>query len=320
MVFCSKCGFENPDNSEKCEKCDEFLVKSKHFKLKKYDDFKSIFTNENYRALDTLTIEGYATVIDNIIEMGHHHLREYYENANINRRQMTTLDKIKALAEAYAKISYKASGAELGSYSFNSIRIDDRLDDANQIATLIHELSHHLFSEIFEQIMMYLWGCEKSDAIEALAWFTLMGNPMIHLTNEYCAHTCEGRFIPHGYQNYGSFNSVLTQEFDPEKDQKPISLGLIMGNTIAEDIINILEEFIDYDLRQEIMQQFKRDFTFPPRYDQIMLETNVRMPEDEKIASVTTIMKAGYDAAKNRDMEEILDDFKTRFSQMNRTL
>ena len=93
-----------------------------------------------------------------------------------------------------------------------------------------------------------------------------------------------------------------------------------MGNTIAEDIINLLEEFIDYDLRQEIMQQFKRDFTYPPRYDQIMLETNVRMPEDEKIASVTTIMKAGYDAAKNRDMEEILDDFKTRFSQMNRTL
>lgn len=317
MVFCSKCGSENNDENDKCEKCGELLLKKEYLKTKKYYNFESIFTNENQKALDDLTVAGYNTVIKNIKEMGHYHLKEYYENNNINKRQMTILDKISAITLAYSKISYKASGAELGSYSFNSIRVDDRLDASNQISTLIHELSHHLFSEIFEQILMYLWKCEKCDEIEALAWFTLIGNPVMQLTNEYCAHTCEGRFIPHGYQNYGSFNNILTQEFDPEKDQDAVQISLVMGNTIAEDIIDVLEEFIDYNLREEIKLQFKKDFSYPPRYDQILLESNIRMPEDEKILSIINILKGGYEAARDKQMKDILKTFKENFTEVN---
>lgn len=317
MVFCSKCGSENNDSNEICEKCGEFLVKNEYLKAKSIDNFEAIFTDENQKALNDLTADGYNTVIKNIKDMGHHHLKEYYENTNVNKRQMTILDKISAITLAYSKISYKASGAELGSYSFNSIRVDDRLDAANQISTLIHELSHHLFSEIFEQILMYLWKCEKSDEIEALAWFTLIGSPIMQLTNEYCAHTCEGRFIPHGYQNYGSFNNILTQEFDPEKDHEAVQISLVMGNTIAEDIIDVLEEFIDYDLREEIKQQFKKDYSFPPRYDQILLESNVRMPEKEKILSIINILKGGYEAARDKEMKDILKTFKENFTVVN---
>lgn len=315
MVFCSKCGSENNDSNETCEKCGEFLIKNEYLTMKSYENFEDIFTDENYRALDDLTLEGYDTIIKNIAEMGHHHLAKYYEDTN--PRNLTILDKIKALTQAYCEINYKSSGAELGSYSFNSINVDDRLDQANQISTLIHELSHHLFSEIFEEILMYLWGCEKSNAIEALAWFTLIGSPLLQLTNEYCAHTCEGRFVPHGYQNYGSFNNILMHEFDPEKDQKAIGLGLVFGNTIAHDILSILEEFIDYNLREEIKQQFKRDFTYPPKYDQIMLETNERMDDDAKIENIKFAMKAGYNAAKDKKMKEILETFRDKFSNIN---
>lgn len=239
MVFCSKCGTENDDSRNNCEKCGELLIKREFFEIKSYENFEDIFSKDNYQKLDEITIEEYNTVIENITDMGHHYLKEYYDKANINKRHMSILDKIKAIAQAYAKISYKSSGAELGSYSFNSIRVDDRLDKANQISTLIHELTHHIFSEIFEQILMYTWSCSKSDAIEALAWFTLIGSPLAQLTNEYCAHTCEGRFVPHGYQNYGSFNNILMNEFDPKKDQNAIQLALVMGNTIAQDILSI---------------------------------------------------------------------------------
>ncbi len=317
MVFCSKCGSENNDSNEKCDKCGEFLLKKEYLKTKSYNNFKNIFTYENKQALDDLTIDGYNTVIKNIKDMGHHHLKEYYENTNINKRQMTILDKVSAITLAYTKISYKASGAELGSYSFNSIRVDDRLDAANQISTLIHELSHHLFSEIFEQILMYLWKCKKSDEIEALAWFTLIGSPVMQLTNEYCAHTCQGRFIPHGYQNYGSFNNILTNEFNPKKDQEAIQISLVMGNTIAEDIIGILEEFIDNGLREEIKQQFKKDYSYPPSYDQILLESNIYMPEEEKILSIINILKSGYEAAHDKQMEDILKTFKENFAEVN---
>lgn len=315
MVFCSKCGFENQENLDKCVKCGEFLVKKYYFKQESYEKFEDIFTKDNYEKLNNLTLEGYNTIIQNISDMGHDHLESYY--ANNNKRNLTILDKIKAITSAYSKITYKSRGAELGSYSFNSIRVDDRLDKANQISTLIHELTHHLFSEIFEEILMYVWSCGKSDAIEALAWFTLIGNPLTQLSNEYCAHTCEGRFVPHGYQNYGSFNNILTQEFDPEKDQEAISLGLVFGNTIAHDILYILEDFIDYDLRDEIKQQFKKDFTYPPSYDQILLETNSIMSPEDKIQSIISILKGGYDAAKDKKMREILDEFKNKYSEIN---
>ncbi len=315
MVFCSKCGCENTDSEDKCKICGEFLVKEEYFSSKTYENFEDIFTDNNLKALDKLTIDGYNTVIKNIEDMGHDHLEKYYQN--INRRNLTILDKIKALTLCYCEINYKSSGAELGSYSFNSINIDDRLDEANQISTLIHELSHHLFSEIFEQVLMYLWGCEKSDAIEALAWFTLIGSPLTQLTNEYCAHTCEGRFVPHGYQNYGSFNNILINEFDAEKDQDAIGLGLIFGNTIAQDILTILENFIDYDLRDEIKQQFKRDFRYPPKYDQILLESKEYLPDEIKIENMKFILKGGYEAAKNKEMKEILDTFKDNFANIN---
>ena len=316
MVFCSKCGCENNDSNEKCEKCGEFLVKSEYLTLKQYENLDDIFRDENLKALDELTIDGYNIIIKNIADMGHDHLKKYYETHNM--RNLSILDKIKALTNAYCEINYKSSGAELGSYSFNSINVDDRLDSANQIATLIHELSHHLFSEIFEQVLMYLWGCKKSDAIEALAWFTLIGNPITQLTNEYCAHTCEGRFIPHGYQNYGSFNNILINEFDAEKDKDAVGFALVFGNTIAQDIINILEEFIDYDLRDDIKKQFKHDFTYPPKYDQILLESKEYLPDEIKVENIRFILKGGYEAAKDKKMKEILDTFREKFTEINR--
>ena len=317
MVFCSKCGYENSDDNNNCENCGEFLIRKEFFDVKSYENFEDIFKGNNYEKLDEITLEGYNTVIRNIARMGHHHLKEYYKNTDINKHQMSTLNKIKAITQAYSKISYKSSGAELGSYSYNSIQVDDRLDKASQISTLIHELSHHLYSEIFEQLLMYVWGCGKSDAIEALAWFTLIGSPLTQLSNEYCAHTCEGRFVPHGYQNYGSFNNILVNEFDPEKDQKAVNIGLVMGNTMAQDILFILEDFIDYDLREEIKEQFKKDFKYPPKYDQIMLETNAVMSPEDKIESVISILKGGYTAAKDRKMREILNEFKKKYTEIN---
>lgn len=317
MVFCSKCGNENSDDNNNCENCGEFLIRKEFFDVKSYENFEDIFKGNNYEKLDEITLEGYNTVIRNIARMGHHHLKEYYKNTDINKRHMSTLNKIKAITQAYSKISYKSSGAELGSYSYNSIRVDDRLDKASQISTLIHELSHHLYSEIFEQLLMYVWRCGKSDAIEALAWFTLIGSPLTQLSNEYCAHTCEGRFVPHGYQNYGSFNNILVNEFDPEKDQKAVNIGLVMGNTMAQDILFILEDFIDYDLREEIKEQFKKDFKYPPKYDQIMLETNAVMSPEDKIESIISTLKGGYAAAKDRKMREILNEFKKKYTEIN---
>lgn len=317
MVFCSKCGYKNNDSNDKCEKCGEFLLKHEFFEAKSDEKFEEIFTEENLNALCELTVEDYNNIIENITKMGHYNLAKFIETQNIDVKNLSTLDKISILAISYSKIGYKSKGAELGSYSFNNILVDDRLFDSNKISTLIHELSHHIFSEIFEQVLMYVWECKKSDAIEALAWFTLITNPLTNLSNEYCAHTCEGRFIPFGYQNYGSFNKILNENFNPEKDQKAVTLALVFGNTISTDIINILETFIDINLREEIKEQFKNDYTIPPNYEQILLESKEIMPDEDKINNITTILTSGFKAAQEKNAHEILESFKETFENFD---
>ena len=317
MVFCSKCGSENKGSNDNCEKCGEFLLKSEFFEAKKEEKFEDIFTEENLKALSELTVEDYNNIIENIVKMGHYNLSKFIKTQNIDVKSLSTLDKISILALAYSKIGYKSKGAELGSYAFNNILIDDRLFDSNKISTLIHELSHHIFSEIFEQVLMYVWECEKSDAIEALAWFTLITNNLTSLANEYCAHTCEGRFIPFGYQNYGSFNKILNEKFNPEKDQKAVTLALVFGNTISIDIINILEGFIDYNLREEIKNQFKTDYTIPPNYEQILLESKEIMPDEDKVNNIIAILTGGFENAQQKDSQEILKSFKETFNDVN---
>ena len=318
MVYCSKCGSANKITNNKCEKCGEFLLKPEFFEEKKQEKFREIFTAKNKKAISQITIDSYNTVIKNIINIGHDHLNQLIKENHKNKDELSILDKIKILAQSYAEINYKTSGAALGHYAYNSITIDDRLYDSRQISTLIHELAHHLFSEIIEELLMYVWQCNKSESIEAFSWFAITGSPLIALTNEYCAHTCEGRFIPHGYQNYGSFNNILNKEFDPEKDKEQISLAFLFGNTMAHDIIYILEEFIGPDLRDEIKQQFKED-SFPPNYDQIIQEIEDLMPDDVKIKVLTDIINAGYDAAQNRSMYQSLQDFRDLFREANKS-
>ena len=316
MVFCSKCGYENEDNNKKCEKCGEFLLKTEFFEVDVKENFKDILKKENQKAINQISIETYNTVIYNIINMGNDHLNKIIKNNNININNESILNKIGILTQAYVKIGYKTSGADLGHYAYNSIFLDDRLYESQQIATLIHELAHHLFSEIFEELLMYVWECGKSDAIEAFAWFTVTGSPLVALTNEYCAHTVEGRFVPHGYQNYGSFTTILKQNFDAERDKEQINFALFLGNTLAHDIIYVLERFITPELREEIKEQFKKD-SFPPRYDQIGYEITGVMPDDMKIKTITDMLNSGFEAAKKENMQEVLENYKNAFTASN---
>ena len=316
MVFCSKCGSENKSTNNKCDKCGEFLLKPELFTPKSAKHFRYMFPGKNKKAINEITIESYNTVINNIIYMGRAHLDAIIRTEHINVGQLPILKKIELFTNAYAKIYYKSSGEALGYYAYNSISVDDRLFESQQIATLIHELTHHIFSEIIEELLMYVWECGKSEALEAFAWFCVITSPIVSLANEYCAHTVEGRFIPHGYQNYGSFNKILNEKFNPETDKEQVELALAFGNTLAHDIIYIMEGFIGPELREEIKLQFKQD-TFPPRYDQIFLESDAMVAEDVKIKMLTDIINAGFDAAKTRNFREILQDFKKTFIKAN---
>ena len=319
MVFCSKCGSENKDTNNTCEKCGEFLLKDEFFEAKKEEKFEDIFTEKNFNALNEITIEGYHTVIINIINQGITNLNNYIRMNNINFDNLSILNKIGIITSAYVNIHSKSIGSTLGFYSYNRVQIDDRMYDSQQIATFIHELSHHIFSEILEQLLMYVWECGKSDAIEAFAWFTLIRSKENSLANEFCAHTCEGRFIPYGYQNYGSYSQILNNYFDQEREQDIIQHYTFFGNTIAKDIIFILEKFIGPNLREEIKEQFKKDNLTVMINNQILNENEKVFPEEDTINIIIKILSEGFQEAKNKDMYATLENYKHEFADANTT-
>lgn len=322
MSYCSECGFKNNEINTFCNKCGATLIKPEYFEIPTIDDFNQLFTDKNREILKELSFsqEAYFTIMQSIKNQAKANYQELLDDIPYAQQQnMDILSKIALITLAFTKINYKSRGAELGSYSFNLINIDDRLDNANQISTLIHELTHHIVAEIFEQALMYLLEVKKSDALEAFVWLALIGTPTSVLMDEYCAHTVEGRFVPHGYQNFGSFNNILNQHFnhENEEDRQVVQSQLVLANSLAEDIINLLEWFITPKLRREIQAQFKKDFNYPPKYDQILFETKETLPDQVKVTLINLMLHISFEAAEESDLDDALNDFKERFSIVN---
>lgn len=308
-IYCSKCGQENPSVEDYCMGCGSLLRKLRDYKTgDKITSFEDMFTQKHQEQLHEipLTNEIYELILDNIYEIG---------KKSIKKQGNTALEKVVDVVEAYANWSYKSKGGELGFYTANNIKLDDRLNDSTQIATLIHELSHHLLAEIHEQILMYYWEVEKTNEIEVFVQY-ILGSGTVRLMNEYCAHTVEGRFIPHGYQNYGSFNEILEDKKD-EFDSDVVFLSLVLGNTIAEDLIHLLEHFIDEDLRREIKQQYNKD-QLPPSYSQIGMETTDMLDSKSRNILIIDTCRASFDEAmKNPNFKNVLNEFLETFKSYN---
>ena len=261
-------------------------------------EFKDIFTRENHNKLENihLTPNQYKNIFSKIQSTSNQILNKSIQENNIDFNSLSILEKILLFTKSFVEVDYKAGGADLGNYAFNKINLDDRLDAANQITTLIHELAHHLLAEIFEQSVMIIFNTDKTNAIESYVGFSLMCADPSVLLNEYCAHTVEGRFTPHGYQNYGSFENIL-KRFDLNRDINLVRMCMMVGNTFCQDILGLMEPFIDYNLREEIKQQFKKDFNYPPNYQGISLEIKDTLEINQLLDFINFILLTGFNAA-----------------------
>ena len=324
MVYCSECGENNSNKTDKvCKKCGCVLIKPEYFGLPTYTDFNQLFTDKNKKKLNEMSfsVSAYYTILQNIYNQARTNYDELLDDIPPEEYQkMDVLTKVALITMAFAKINSKSRGAALGDYSFNMIRIDDRLDDIHQATTLLHELTHHIFAEIFEQTLMYLLEVKKSDVIEAYVGFALGTYPPHILLNEYCAHIVEGRFTPHGYQHFGSFERILNQFFDPKNEEhvRIMNEQRVFGASLATDILKILDGFITPELRNEILDQFKNEAKFPPSYDKIDLETEEELPEPLKVFLINSILSSAFESAQKVDLKE-LNAIKENFNMINKS-
>ena len=254
--ICPVCGEINSDVATHCVKCNNQLNPIS------IDDFDILFNDFNQNLLANANVDDseYLELLSNIF------VRADY----IDIWGETTKNKILNLASIFTECKPKSRGYERGFIFLGTcIYYEDRLADSVQIATIIHELAHYFLFNIIESLLCDILKVKPSSVIQSFVWYFLMF-PEFKIMSEYCAHTVEGRFIPYGYQNYGSFNSLVENcGFDEESLQTMIKLG----NSFANEIIVYLEKYIDDDLRNEIKLQYRKDLT-PPTNESILSETD----------------------------------------------
>ncbi len=286
---CPYCGEVNLDYAVFCTRC------NKQINPITIEDFDILFSeyNENLLLNAKISDEEYGELLSNIFKRA-----DYVEIYG-----STIKDKILRLAGIFTECKPKARGFERG-YIFlgNCIYYDDRLDDSTQIATIIHELAHYLLFDIIENLLCRIFNIRTSSTLESFIWFFLT-LPEFKIMNEYCAHTVEGRFIPYGYQNYGSFNNLINQ-LDYDKDS--LNEMIIFGNSFANEIIVYLEKYIDEDIREEIKLQYRKDLNSPSN-DSIQIETDECFPLGVKNS---ILLKVLYDVFKTASNEDIIEELE----------
>lgn len=292
---CPFCGEVNLNNATHCVKCENQINPIT------IDDFDTLFSqfNKNLLANAEISDMQYQKILSNIFVRA-----DFYEIYGD-----TIKNKILNFASIFTECKTKARGYERGFIFFGKyIYYDDRLDDSVQIATIIHELGHYFLFNIVENLLCEIFKVNTSTTLQSFVWYFLT-LPEFKVMNEYCAHTVEGRFIPYGYQNYGSFN-LLVEHMQIDKDS--LDGMVVFGNTFANEIIMHLEKYIDNDLRQEIKMQYRKDSN-EPTYKSILTETDDCLSLNLKNRTLIQVLSDIFEEASEDNIKKELEIIKEGF-------
>lgn len=308
--ICPKCGKESPDISNFCIDCGAEFESDLGFD--KYINQETIDMLES----TNLSKEEYKNILNEIIESARIKYNKLISESSFDKEDIFPLDDIKFIAKSFASLSFKNEGSEYGHYGFNLIEIDGRLSSSLQIFAIIKELAHHLLAEILENVLVYVLDVEKDDELESVVATTFKFEAP-RIMDEYCACMTQEYFIPYGFQNYNSFYEFYDNVVDKDSDE--IIFYLNLANSLAQDIIYILNDFIDDELREKIRIQFKVDDISSENIS-LGLNNLITLEEDEKINSITSItLKVPIEVFLNDkgSYDDILDEYKDKFYSVN---
>ena len=286
----------------------------------KYDRYENNMNNPNELFTDNtinriircdITQDDYTEILHDITKNAQNLMLKIIKENGIDLNELKIKDRILLYSKSFTETEYKSVGKLLGSYSFNEIKIDDRLPTPLIITSIIHELSHFILERILKEVMMKILNTNDTPLISSYVKILLEDNDLNYLLDEYCAHTVEGRFALYGFQDYSSFKYKL-DEISHLYSKEDIDYALILANTFAYDIKDIMEEYIDEDLRDEIKDEFLK-LNDRPNYEPLDLEIESRLEGDDFRDALSVILTSGIgEALSQKDkLSRYMDRFES---------
>lgn len=318
--YCPECGRKYQENKDVCLDC---LVHLRKISDKAdvrdidYDPQITVVGSNDFKSFDELLSPAnmdklasfefsdreLSEILTNIKAQAFRNFDEIASDNGIHFDSLPILDKIMLFAKSFVAVDFKSYGGELGYFEKNTIYLDDRQTDALQITTLLHELSHFLVKEILIHVLCKILDASKNEFIDRLVEFILNNSAFAELVDEYAAHNVEGRFTLFGYQDYSSFKRI-ENSLKGEMDSEEIEITKSIGNNFSIKIKEILESFIDRDLRDEIKVQFKKDILERPDYRALMNENCKILTRNSFISAIVLILTDGCMMA-SRNIESL---------------
>lgn len=313
--FCPKCGRKFPESEFVCfdclvhlkeisDKVDVSEIKSNsQFILEgsnDYDDFTELLDVGNLLKINefVFSADDFSDILYDIKSQAFKNFDALVKVNEIDFDSLSILDKIILFTKSFVEVNYKSFGGELGYFETGKIIIDERQTKSLQITTLLHELSHFLIQEILIHILCKILDASRNNLIEVLTSFILSYTPFTQLIDEYCAHNVEGRFTVFGFQDYSSYRQIeLSLKGEMSDDEIEITKSI--GNTFAVNIKEILESFIDKDLREEIKEQFLREVLDAPDYNALKMENCQILNDEGCIKAIHLILNDGCNVASS---------------------
>lgn len=291
--ICPFCGMTNPDSNSTCIKCHKQItpIVIDRFDMLFSEDNRDLIINSN------LSDEEYVNILIDIFSK-----LDFLVIAG-----STPKEKVLEMANAFTHCIPKSSGFALGETSQDIILYDDRLDDSIQIATIIHELAHYLLFDLVNRMLCNILKVKSSSAIKDFVDFFLT-SPEIEVLNEYYAHTVENRFIPHEFQNFGSFKYCVN---NLSLNSDEVDLLKLIANSYAVDIIHFLEKYIDEELRNSIKIQYKKDLKTPSKLEYYSFEGLLSI--SEKNEYLLSLLISHFDVLYTNEEVRNEVEYKNKF-------
>lgn len=271
-----------------------------------YGDFTQLLSPENLAALTdaAFSVSDLDEIIHDIKKTAFIRLNDAIKDNSIRLDDLDILNTVILFVKSFVNVEYKSTGHQLGYYEFNSISIDDRQSKSHQITTLLHELTHFLVKEILTHSLCRILNASKNAVIEALVTYSLTYIKLSQLVDEYAAHTVEARFTVFGYQDYSSFLNI-----EHDLDEEDVQVAKMIGNNFANEINEIIESFLDFDLREKIKSQFGKDNAEDADYRQLLHESCKYLTGQGFVQSILLILTEGFTTVDLEILETLKDEF-----------
>ena len=306
---CPKCGRRFFEDENFCPDClvtlkaisDKVDIKTlkttQNLTFNGKNDYSDILNQECVRKIIdfNFNIDDFNEVLFSIKSQAFKNLDKLIKDNSITLDDLNILDKVLLFTKSFVSVEYKSSGETLGYFELNKIHIDDRQRNSLQITTLIHELTHFLIKEIFVGIICKILDCSKNNHIESVVTYILNYSILNELIDEYAAHSVEGRFTVFGYQDYSSFIAL-----QGDLDKEHVDVAKTIGNTFSIHIKDLLESFIDWDMRDEIKTEFLAETIEQPNYKQLTFENCNKLSDEGFIKAIWLILADIENADENK--------------------